>query len=47
VDDKDQEWFFNDRDWSIYNGSYPNQRVDSLKGANRTIVLADADDTAG
>jgi len=46
-DDKDQEWFFNDRDWSIYNGSYPEMRVDSDKGQGRRIILAPADDTAG
>lgn len=46
-DDKDQQWFFNDRDWSIYNGSYPKLRVDSAKGKERRIILAEADNSEG
>jgi hypothetical protein len=47
TDDKDQQWFFNDKDWSIYNGSYPKLRVDSAKGEQRRIVLAAEDGSEG
>ena len=47
VDDKDQEWYFDDKDWSLYSGAYPNLRVDAKKGKDRRIVLAPKDGSFG
>ena len=44
VDDKDQQWYYNDKYGEIYNDAYPNLRIDAHAGQNRKLVLAPRDD---
>lgn len=44
VDDKDQQWYYDDKYGEIYNDAYPDLRVDAHGGENRRIVLAKRDD---
>lgn len=44
VDDKDQQWYYDDKYGQIYNSAYPDLRVDSHAGEKRRIVLAKRND---
>lgn len=46
-DDKDQEWYYDEKDGSIKNGAFPELRVDASKGKNRALVLAAKDASSG
>lgn len=39
VDDKDQEWFWNESDGSVYNNAFPEFYITAGDGGDRTMTL--------
>jgi len=47
VDDKDQEWFWNEKDGRVYNNAFPEEYLDTKAGANRSMFLSAKNDGGG